>query len=378
VPIRALALAAVAILVGAEDARAQAAAFQATPAHSGHVTVGAPRLPLKRRWTVRLGARASYPVAAKGRVFVATGPPHGPARVIAVDARRGRIVWRRTMSGRPEAANLALGDNRLFVSSDGDPALLALGPADGRELWSAPGSRIGPPAPAAAGGVVVVADQNLNAYSQADGRRIWEQLGLGDHLGPAIAGDGVWLNQPCPGALRLRLADGTRAWGDAPVCGDVHAGIPAVAGRWMVARLDRVQVRDAATGVLVGGGWPSTYAPAVAGRIGLFADARRPVQPVAFGHTLTARRLPDGKVRWRFRGDGYLDSAPLIARGVAYVGSGSGRLYGLDLRTGRVRWRRDVGAPIQASDEDRGFLGGLAATDGLLLVPAYRRLVAFG
>jgi outer membrane protein assembly factor BamB len=88
--------------------------------------------------------------------------------------------------------------------------------------------------------------------------------------------------------------------------------------------------------------------------------------------------MPDGHVRWRFRGDGSLDSAPLIARRVAYVGSGSGRLFAVDLRTGRVRWRTDVGAPILSSEEDGGYLAGLAASNGLLLVPAYRRLVAFG
>lgn len=73
----------------------------------------------------------------------------------------------------------------------------------------------------------------------------------------------------------------------------------------------------------------------------------------------------------------YLDSAPLVARGTAYVGSGSGRVYGLDLRTGRVRWRGDAGAPVRAPVE-AGFVAGLAAAEGLLLVPAYRRLVAFG
>jgi outer membrane protein assembly factor BamB len=378
VPIRALVLASVAIALAAEDARAQAVAFQATPGHSGHVTAGAPRLPLERRWTVRLAARVSYPVAGGGRVFVATGPLHGPARVIAVDARRGRVVWRRTLPGRAEAANLALGGRRLFVASDGDPAVLALSPEDGRVVWTAPGSRIGPSAPVAAGGVVLVAHGDLDAYAQADGHLVWRQGALGDHAGPAVAGDGVWMNQPCPGALRLRLADGARVWADPFTCDNVVSGIPAVAGRWLVARLDRVAVRDARTGARNGGGWASTYAAAVAGRLGLFVDARRPRQPVAFGHRLTARRMPDGHVRWRFRGDGSLDSAPLIARRVAYVGSGSGRLFAVDLRTGRVRWRTDVGAPILSSEEDGGYLAGLAASNGLLLVPAYRRLVAFG
>jgi PQQ-like domain len=97
-------------------------------------------------------------------------------------------------------------------------------------------------------------------------------------------------------------------------------------------------------------------------------DARIPGEPVYRGHTLIARRA-NGRVAWRFRGDGYLDSSPLIAGRWAFVGSGSGRVYALDVRTGRVRSRADAGASV---------LRFLAAGEGLLLVPARGRLVAFG
>lgn len=309
-------------------------------------------------------------------MFVATGAVTGPTRVIAIDARRGRVLWRRDLPGRTSAANLALAGDRLFVSSNGDAGTLALAVTDGRLLWTAPWFGIGAPPPVAANGIVVGSSGDLVAYSQVDGHPVWRSSGGGGGAGTAIAGDSLFLSLACTGPQRLRLADGSRVWlGDEPCFGPF--GIPTVAGSWLLVRRGLVQVRDASSGAVVGGGWQSTYAPAVAGRLGLFANAHRPRQPLPFGHTLTARRLPGGQVRWRFRGDGYLDSSPLIARGVGYVGSGSGRLYGLDLRTGRVRWRTDVGAPIHASDEDE-FVAGLAAADGLLLVPAYRRLVAYG
>jgi outer membrane protein assembly factor BamB len=85
-----------------------------------------------------------------------------------------------------------------------------------------------------------------------------------------------------------------------------------------------------------------------------------------------ARNLKTGRVRWRFRGDGYLDSAPLIAGRILYVGSGSGWLHGVRLRTGRRVW----GSPISAPGGS-GTLSGLAAADGTLLVPALGRLIAY-
>jgi outer membrane protein assembly factor BamB len=60
-----------------------------------------------------------------------------------------------------------------------------------------------------------------------------------------------------------------------------------------------------------------------------------------------------------------------------YVGSGSGRLYGLAGRTGRVRWSDWLGTPIPASPAEFDMQTGLAAGEGTLVVPALRRVVAY-
>jgi outer membrane protein assembly factor BamB len=136
------------------------------------------------------------------------------------------------------------------------------------------------------------------------------------------------------------------------------------------------EVYDAADGRLLGA-VRGEYAPAFRGTVGLFADARRRGELWTFGHRLTARSTTTGRVRWRFAGDGYLDTAPLIAGGRAYVGSGSGRVYGVSLRSGRAVWRASLGAPVHGSGEGSGGIGGLAAAGGVLVVPAYGRVVAF-
>ena len=60
-----------------------------------------------------------------------------------------------------------------------------------------------------------------------------------------------------------------------------------------------------------------------------------------------------------------------------YVGSGSGALFGVAARTGRVRWRDRLGTPIPASPGNWDLQTGLAAAEGTLVVPALRRVVAY-
>lgn len=114
-----------------------------------------------------------------------------------------------------------------------------------------------------------------------------------------------------------------------------------------------------------------------AGRLGVFPDARRPRESnTLYGHTLVARDLGSGRLRWTLRGDGYLDSAPLIAGATMFVGSGSGRLYGVNMRRGRVVWCAFAGAPVPFPTP-AGTVSGLAVAGGTLLVPAPGRLVAY-
>ncbi|MBI4476757.1 MAG: PQQ-binding-like beta-propeller repeat protein, partial [Acidobacteria bacterium] len=61
-----------------------------------------------------------------------------------------------------------------------------------------------------------------------------------------------------------------------------------------------------------------------------------------------------------------IDSSPAIAGSRVYVGSNDGRLYGLDLASGRVVWEFQAGAPLSASPAiDAGRLV-IGAQDGRL------------
>jgi outer membrane protein assembly factor BamB len=87
--------------------------------------------------------------------------------------------------------------------------------------------------------------------------------------------------------------------------------------------------------------------------------------------------VKSGRAVWRFEGDGYLDGSPLVVNDTLYVGSGSGALFGVAARTGRVRWRDRLGTPIPASPGKWDLQTGLAAAEGTLVVPALRRVVAY-
>ena len=54
-------------------------------------------------------------------------------------------------------------------------------------------------------------------------------------------------------------------------------------------------------------------------------------------------------LQWRFPTQGDVMASPLVARGVVYVGSGDGKMYAIDERSGDVRWAVSLGAPVQSS-----------------------------
>jgi outer membrane protein assembly factor BamB len=364
----------------APPAGAQATAFQADPAHTGFVPRGGPSPPLRRAWTHRLPAQSSYPVIAEGKVFVVAGKAHGRgAQVLALSARTGRRVWRRDL-GRYGGGNPAYDQGRLYVvrGTPLDNGLRAFSAADGRLLWQTGlGTSFSPPV-ATGGEVYLATGSSLRAFRGSDGAPLWHVVG--PDQGVAVENGMVYAETGCASLGAFSADTGRALWEaqrscprDATESFAVHDGRLYVYGLFDVPPED---VYDAATGALVGG-IRTDYAPAFAGRIGVFANARLPGEHLLFGHTLVARSLPNGRRRWRFRGDGYLDTAPLIVGRTVYVGSGSGRLYALSLPRGRVLSRTELGRPILASGEGGGQLSGLAAGQGLLVVPAFQRLVAF-
>ena len=114
-------------------------------------------------------------VAALGnRVYVTTGY----AQVLALDARNGKVLWRRPVTG-PVHAPPTVADGRVFAVTV-DNELVVLSADDGRILWTHNGlpetaGLLGGSSPAVEGDIVVVAYSSgeIFALQVQNGRPLW-------------------------------------------------------------------------------------------------------------------------------------------------------------------------------------------------------------
>jgi eukaryotic-like serine/threonine-protein kinase len=368
-------------------AAGDAATHQADAAHTGHASVPGLNPPLRRIWSKRFPDVVSYPVIASGRVFVTamTEPHNGATRrsvLVALSLRSGRRLWRREL-GLGVGGQLGYAEGRVFVTRGGyeEPAVEALAAADGRSLWRLAGDNFSSEPPVPAGGVVYVPlGGGITALRASDGQVLWRAAPNDGSPGtPAISDGRLFLTYPCENVFALRL-DGSPLWSHLGPC---HGGGGETAAVYRGRVFSREgdgdvdgRVYDAASGRALRT-LESHEPPAFAGGLGFFPDARRPKEPLRMPHTLIARSVDTGRARWRFRGDGYLDGPPLVVNRTVYVGSGSGTLYGLSTRSGRVVWRDRLGTPLPATAQPWDMQPGMAAAEGVLVVPALRRLVAY-
>ncbi len=85
--------------------------------------------------------------------------------------------------------------------------------------------------------------------------------------------------------------------------------------------------------------------------------------------------VPGINAEWSFAGDGQLSGAPIAVNQYVFIGSASGNLYALDGATGQQAWQVTLPAPVASQ-----FvlpLSGLAAGDGLLVVPAGTKVTTY-
>jgi outer membrane protein assembly factor BamB len=72
------------------------------------------------------------------------------------------------------------------------------------------------------------------------------------------------------------------------------------------------------------------------------------------------------KPAWEFQTGGKVRSSPVIADGTAYVGSDIGKLFALDLATGKRKWSVEIGTRIRCSPAVAGDIVVCGADDGVL------------
>jgi outer membrane protein assembly factor BamB len=339
---------------------------------------------LQRAWTAGVGrtpATDSYrlvPALAQGYLY--TGSASG--RVTALDAQRGREVWRQDL-GRPLSGGPGAGAGLLvFGTREGE--VIALNAADGSVRWQASVTSEVLSVPAVARGVVVVRSGDGRAFGldAASGRRLWIHdrtppvLTLRGVSNPVIAGDLVLIGLASGRLLALNLRDGAVAWevevaaprgrtelermvdidGDPAVFGN-EAYAASYQGRIVGVGLQTGRVgwgRDFSTHLGLGADAERVYATDIEGRLWAFdrfsgaaawrleeLRAVRLTAPVPVGDHLVIGdssghlnwvRVRDGELRDRTRvGRGEIRAAPVVAGGRVYVLTSNGELVAFDL-----------------------------------------------
>jgi outer membrane protein assembly factor BamB len=333
--------------------------------------------PLGVAWSVDLSGSITYPVVAEGKVFATVGDPfrYG-ARVVALDARTGAVVWERKVETAYWTGNLAYGDGRLAIV-DADLDIDVVRASDGQTVWSHSGGGSHRYPPIVAGGVLYASfGGGLAAFSMADGRRLWSVGDLGLLESIALDRDRVYATWSCE-VIALSRATGERVW--------AHRSdrCPHPAGDdTPVLREGRVYTRSDGDAIVLEG---HTGNPAGTFRNGYYATAFDGGRAFVMQRPLGAVDAGSGAPLWSFSPEEdppYPYDGPTLGHVVVnhsvYRTGAAPWLYVLDEATGELR-----DAPPLPSDEASqyqphgGHFPAIAAGQGVVVVPTGSRLTAY-
>jgi outer membrane protein assembly factor BamB len=352
-------------------------AYQVDAAHSGTLRFGTGfKPPLTLKWTRDLGLDVSYPIVARGNVYVTTGCPGSDytGQVVDLDLATGNTVWHKDYDVLYCRMNAAYDNGHLFVL--GYDTMLRKFSRSGELLWSTKLDDIYSSAmpPAAFGGQVfaTLTENAILAVSERDGSRQWLVGDWGDEGFPLVGDGGVYVTVPFNTA-KFDLLTGKVLWHY--TCGGEGGG------GWATAyNLGRVYSLDG-----------DCNAPILNSQTGNINGHLFSLQPPAFwtdktGETFTivlgqdeliSRNKLGGRV-WTFSKK-YLASAPLVINNVVAIASfdqvhGS-NLYIVDAATGQELWETVL--PGYYYENTAGPMIGLGGGYGVLLVPTGTKLSAF-
>jgi outer membrane protein assembly factor BamB len=210
----------------------------------------------------------------------------------------------------------------------------------------------------------------LYAIAESTGAVVWTNaVANGDSSSPAVSAQGVYVSYPCQ-VYDFEPASGVLLW-------HYNGGYDGGGGRTPVLAGGKLYVRD-----LPGN---TVFDSADGSTLGSFASAFTPAVTATTAFMLTDEGtlnwtdLQSGATKFSFTGDGSLVTPPIVIDQQVVVGSSSGNLYALDTSSAVLQWQVKVPSGILPADhsENTSFFTGLAAANGILVVPAGTTLVAY-
>jgi outer membrane protein assembly factor BamB len=355
-----------------------AVAYQITPSHSGAVTFKSLAFPASSAWSVDVGGPPSYALIVDGKVIVTATVGTG-SQLVALDQTTGAVVWGPiVLSG---AANAAYDRGKILVLSGqfGSAAIMQSYDAGSGMLdWSTllAGQYAFSSGPTALNGFAYTGGAGsggtLYAVDEGSGAIAWTQgVANGDDSTPAVTDSGVYVTYPC-WTYAFAPATGNSLFNNDTGCDGGGGATPVVANNVLYAP-NGVGSYNGSTFNALTGALLNTYVadgpPAIGTQIGYFLQSG----------TLRGINLSSNSVLWSFTGDGSLTTSPILVNQNVIIGSSTGMIYALDGNTGSQVWNLNAGAAIPAGAHwGSGIqLTGLAAGDGLLVVPAGTKVVAY-
>lgn len=298
-------------------------AINAWPVPGGNVeqslehVIAAPEFTVAWRRDIGQGASrttqvTATPVAADGRIYVMDGE----ARVSAVDANTGQILWQTNL--RPEGRDRAFGGgvavsgDRVFVTS-GYRLAAGLNARTGAVEWTTQFDAPIHGAPTVSGGRVfaVDVDNQVVAMDAATGAMTWSYQAISEPArlmrasSPAVTGDTIIAPFSSGEVVALRAANGQELWSQ------------------VLSRTSRTnalsEIRD------------------IAGRP---AISRGVVYAVSHSGLISAMDVRTGQPAWQLPLTGV--NAPWVAGDVVYAVSKAGALTVINRQDGQVYWIRDI------------------------------------
>jgi outer membrane protein assembly factor BamB len=326
-----------------------------------------------------IGTTYATPVAvADGAVYVGTRD-HA---VAALDGRTGTQRWRTHLEAvRPDANTIppfvwTVADGAVYavmIDIDGNfivNTVYALDAATGTERWQTQ-IRDSLSALTVTNGVLYAGSWSFTLYAldARTGARRWQvQVGTDRIAAPSVAGGMVYESSPFdPGFVyALDATTGVRRWRFQG--GNLCCDAPTVANGVVYVGTDDslVYALDAATGAQRWRAHTGTSKPTMP----TVADGV--VYLGSYDHSVYALDAATGALRWQFQTEDRVVSAPTVANRVVYVSSTESdhHIYALDAATGKLRWRFQINgayfAPVVANGvayvgSNDGFLYALSA-----------------
>jgi outer membrane protein assembly factor BamB len=346
-----------------------AVSFQITPDHAGAISFKSLSFPTASTWSVNVGGTPSYALIVDGKVIV-TAAVSNNTQLIALNQATGATVW-----GPLEItgyASTTYDGGKVFVVSatvGGQGTVQSYDIETGKLDWTVTlsGGLIGAGLTALDGLIYTSSDNGLFfALSEGTGNVVWSTTVWNGGFGtPAATSTGVYASYPCS-TYDFQPLTGTQLFFTNTGCEGGGGATPVVANGLVYSPAGNSNVGgavvDASSGTIVGS-YTATGEPAFSATAGYFLQSG----------TLNALTGSNNTILWSFTGDGLLTTSPIVVNQAVIIGSSSGNVYALNAATGQQLWTVNAGGALQPGSNN----SGLAAGDGLLIVPAGNQVVAY-